>query len=180
MTAPPPPYADDFLPRFDLETRHTTEIEAPAERVYEVTRSLDLSSSWIVRTLFRLRGLPTRSLTLDGLARNRFLPLLDDPPHGFVLGLIGQFWRLSGRLKEFDPDTFVGLDTPDDAKAIWTFDLEATTPTTTRLRTVTRVLCPDAASRRRFRAYWSVVGPFSGLVRRELLRVVKKQSEAAA
>jgi hypothetical protein len=44
------------------------------------------------------------------------------------------------------------------------------------LSTETRVLCTDAASRRRFRAYWLVVRSFSGLTRREWLRAIARRA----
>jgi hypothetical protein len=36
----------------------------------------------------------------------------------------------------------------------------------------TRVALTDAASLRRFRRYWMVIGPFSGLLRRVALRLL--------
>jgi hypothetical protein len=41
-----------------------------------------------------------------------------------------------------------------------------------RLSTETRVLPLDGMSRRLFRAYWLVVGPFSALIRRRWLRAI--------
>jgi hypothetical protein len=48
-----------------------------------------------------------------------------------------------------------------------------------RLTTETRVWLTDARARRRFRAYWLVVRPLSGLVRRSWLRAAKKLAERA-
>ena len=48
-----------------------------------------------------------------------------------------------------------------------------------RLTTETRVLLTDARARRRFRLYWLVVRPMSGLVRRSWLRAAKRRAEAA-
>jgi hypothetical protein len=48
---------------------------------------------------------------------------------------------------------------------------------TTRLATETRVLCLDDESRRRFRLYWLFIGPFSGLIRRKILRSIKHEAE---
>jgi hypothetical protein len=39
------------------------------------------------------------------------------------------------------------------------------------------VLALGNSARRKFRAYWLVVGPFSGLIRKEMLREVKRQAE---
>ena len=63
-------------------------------------------------------------------------------------------------------------------KAVWNFSLsDGTVSGATLLKTETRVLCLDEASRRRFRLYWSVVGFFSGIIRREILRVIKNSAE---
>ena len=180
------PFVDDFLPEFDVESQHTVPVDAPSRLVYEEARRLDLSGSWIVRSLFRLRGLPSSALTADGLARLRFKPLVERPQHGFVLGIIGQFWSPSGRLLDFDPEGFADLEAPGYAKAIWSFDLstpdaaETGLRAETRLRTVTRVACPDRASRRRFLFYWKLIAPFSGLIRKEALMGVKRAAEARA
>ena len=42
------------------------------------------------------------------------------------------------------------------------------------------MVCLDPASRRAFGIYWLFVRPFSGLVRREVLRVVKRAAEESA
>jgi hypothetical protein len=43
--------------------------------------------------------------------------------------------------------------------------------------TETRVLCTDDEARRRFSLYWRLVGPFSALIRRVLLRRIKREAE---
>jgi hypothetical protein len=45
------------------------------------------------------------------------------------------------------------------------------------LATETRVLCLDDSSRRKFKLYWTLIAPFSGLIRNEALRVVKRAAE---
>lgn len=46
------------------------------------------------------------------------------------------------------------------------------------LNTETRVFCADAMSRARFRLYWFFIGAFSGLIRREILCVIKQTAES--
>lgn len=171
------PFVDDFLPNYDVASQHRIDIRAPASVVYQAMRGVDLSRSWIVRSLFRLRGLPTTDITLDGLGKIRFKLLLERPPHGLVIGIVGRFWSPTGHLVDFDPEKFVTSTVPGYAKAIWTFDVTPLSDSRSRLRTVTRVVCPDTNSRRLFRAYWMLVGPFSGLVRGELLRMVRDTCE---
>jgi hypothetical protein len=46
-----------------------------------------------------------------------------------------------------------------------------------RLSTETRIAYFDSAARRKFRLYWTLVGPFSGLLRRVLLTGVQRRAE---
>ena len=142
-------------------------------------RALDLRRSRIVRLLFRLRGMPERALRLDGMQHAGFRILADEPGRELVLGLIGRFWRPTGRLCRFEADDFAGFDEPGWAKAVWGFRITPLDATTTLLRTETRVHCTDPASRRRFRAYWTLIRPFSGLVRRIALAGIRRDAEAA-
>jgi hypothetical protein len=171
------PFVDELLPDFDMESCHQIHVAAPAETVYATARRLDMSSSWIIRFLFRLRGMSRSALNAEGLSRIRFKPLLEDPPRGFVLGLVGQFWTASGQLLDFEPSEFRELNRPGFAKAIWSFDVTSESPAATNLRTVTRVLCADPTSRQSFRRYWRVIGPFSSVIRARMLRIVKKSAE---
>jgi hypothetical protein len=49
-----------------------------------------------------------------------------------------------------------------------------------RLETETRIFLTDAGSRRRFAAYWLVIRPFSGLIRRFWLRAAQRRAEQPA
>jgi hypothetical protein len=171
---------DGFLPHWDVVSAHEIEIHASADEVYRQVRALDFGQSWGVRQLFRLRGLPREALTLDGLRGIRFALLSDDPPHELVLGLVGKFWTLQGALRRTNAAEFPLFQEPGYAKAVWNFSIEERpSKSTVRLRTETRVLCLDPASRRRFRRYWTVIGPFSTWIRTEALRLVREAAERA-
>ncbi len=171
---------EGVLPRFDVETRKAIHIAAPAKVVYEVARELDMSSSGLIRALFRLRGLPSYALNAEGLARMRFKVVREEPPKGFVLGIIGRFWTISGHLVEFDPHLFSEIQAPGRAKAIWAFNVTPDPAGGSVLSTVTRVLAMDEHARRRFRLYWALVGPFSTVVRSRVLDSIKRSSERLA
>jgi hypothetical protein len=177
MLLPTAAMLDQYLPDYDVRARHSIKIAAPIEQVYPVARSLDLSDSLLIRALFAVRSLG-RHTSLRDLEAIGFLPLVEDPMRGFVLGLIGQFWKPSGRLVPADSAEFLTFDQHGFAKAAWSFELTANDRGTT-LVTETRVLCLDEASRRSFRRYWRVIGPFSGLVRKEALRIIKRRAEDA-
>jgi|SRR5688572_25465727 len=171
-------FIDRLLPRYDVESSHSIRIAAPRAIVYQAASNLDMSHSLLIRLLFRLRGLPASALRRDGLVQLCFKPLQEEPDVGFALGVIGQFWTPHGRLVDFDPQRFSEFADPGYAKAVWCFSVEASSTETSVLTTLTRVQCLDRSSRRKFRLYWRLVGPFSGLIRSEWLRVVRKDSEA--
>ena len=117
--------------------------------------------------------------TFEGIERRAFTVLVEQPPTALVLGIVGRFWTPRGDLQRVAPEDWVPFDEPGFAKAAWGFSLEALPEGGCRLATETRVWCTDPASRRRFLRYWRIVGPFSGWIRREILRLVRRQSEAA-
>ncbi|EGH05146.1 hypothetical protein PSYAE_24927, partial [Pseudomonas amygdali pv. aesculi str. 0893_23] len=45
----------------------------------------------------------------------------------------------------------------------------------TRLVTETRVQCLDAVALRQFRPYWYLIRPFSGLIRRRVLKAIQRK-----
>lgn len=179
---------DAFLLTYDATERHHLDIHAPIEKVYAAVRELDVSHSRLIRALFMLRGLPAfmfsprrtqqpLGLNLTALLKSGFVFLGETLPQEIVLGLIGKFWTASGCIQKLDAAGFQNFATAGFAKAVWNFSLTPQTNGTTRLATETRVLCLDAASRRRFRLYWLFVRPFSGLIRMEALRAIKRKTE---
>jgi hypothetical protein len=94
-----------------------------------------------------------------------------------VLGTLGRFWRAGGETHPIDRERFREPAPPGTAKAAWNFAAERR-PGGTELRTETRVMCADVATRRRFRAYWLLIRPFSGLIRREMLAAVRSVAES--
>ena len=179
---------DRYLPTYDVVERHATVVRAPADRVYAAIERADMGASPVARGLMALRALAagpraggggrTTRGTLGELLRRNFLPLADDPPRELVLGLVGKFWQPSGGVERIPPADFIAFARPGYAKAAWNFAV-APLPDGrgVRLTTETRVHCTDAASRRRFRAYWLLIRPFSGLIRREMLRVIRREAE---
>ncbi|MEM8488055.1 MAG: hypothetical protein AAF564_21070 [Bacteroidota bacterium] len=169
---------DKYLPAYDVQSAHQITIDAPASAVYKHICHLDMGASPIIRLLFRLRGMPADALSLEALEQLRFAKLEEIENQDLLLGIIGRFWSLDGDLQQTDPTHFLQFNTPGYARAAWRFSLNESEPGRTLLSTETRVQCTDLNSARRFKLYWRVVGPFSGLIRREMLRIIKKNAEA--
>src|SRR5262245_22217531 len=185
-TVAPPALIDELMPRFDEVERHERLVRAAPDAVWAALWRVDLLSSPLVRWLLMLRGAPSALLHPHRPARRRTVTLRQVLEHGFVLlgerperevalGLVGRFWTLRGERLTVDAPGFVAFDRPGYAKAVWDFRL---TPEgdATRLSTETRILGLDADSRRRFRRYWRVIQPFSGLTRRAFLRAVDREA----
>lgn len=70
---------------------------------------------------------------------------------------------------------FAALEAPGAAKGAWNFRFEPLAGGRTRVTTVTRVAAGDAAARRSFGRYWRLIRPFSGLIRIEMLRALRRK-----
>jgi hypothetical protein len=57
----------------------------------------------------------------------------------------------------------------------WNFSFQEISPGQTRVGTETRIYCPTKKAKRKFSVYWFFVKPFSGLIRKELLRMIDKK-----
>lgn len=169
---------DNFLPQYQFSERHHTMVQAPLNRVYTSLTTCDMGRSKAIRTLFRLRGLPGAELTIEGLKYTGFQILGSVPNREVVIGLIGRFWKRSGDMVTIPPEDFSDFNTPGYAKAALNFTIEPLSGNRVRLVTETRIFCNTKASRNLFRAYWTVIRPFSGWIRMEMLRLLKLDSES--
>jgi len=176
---------EKFAPVFDVSEYHETVVHAPIQAAYDALRTTDFGSSLVIRALLRLRQLPAvlrkprhrMILNLDAILKSGFVLLGENAPHEIALGVIGQFWKVSGGRFCEDAAEFDAFDKPGYARAVWNFSLVDLGANVTRLATETRVVCSDRSSKIRFRFYWTLIGPFSGLIRREVLRAIKRKAE---
>jgi hypothetical protein len=168
---------DAILPEYLKREYHDIQIFGNRSQVYQALRTLDFSKSIIIRTLFRLRGLPATSTNLDGLLQVGFLLVDEVPDVEFVLGLVGKFWTWRAQILKLDASQYAEFNQLGYAKLAWNFAIQESTPGIVRLSTETRIACTDDHSKLRFRLYWFFIGRFSGLTRREMLRGVKRMVE---
>lgn len=167
---------DEFLPKYDFVETHSIAIDASAEQVYAVANEVDFSESFIVRWLLRLRGLQGESVSLRNLSYSKFKILGTVPNKELLIGLAGKFWTPWGDMQTVDASNFREFETPGYAKAVWNFSLNGTSEKTD-LTTETRIHCLDDGSRRSFGFYWTFIQPFSGLIRMEMLKTIKRKAE---
>jgi hypothetical protein len=178
---------DSFAPNPDAVETHSLAIDASREAVYRALWTADLGSP-VIKLLLGLRSLPgfvargfrsfprSQKITLQTLLDSGFGVLAEEPGKEIVLGVTGRFWRPVGNLSPFNRADFDRPVPIGFARALWNFRVTDDAGRTILL-TETRVACGDEASRRKFRAYWLFVRPFSGLIRLLMLRAVKRDCE---
>lgn len=174
---------DQWLPKFDVSEYHERAVPASAARTYAAIWDADLAASSLVKGLFALRSIPAflstpaarrpgARVTLREVLRHGFCLLGEEPGREVVLGVTGRFWKLTGNVMPSDASEFRAPLPPGLARAAWNFVVAERSDGTSLLTTETRVVCADAAALRSFRRYWLVVGPFSALIRRHMLRAI--------
>ncbi|MBI3800131.1 MAG: hypothetical protein HY268_24540 [Deltaproteobacteria bacterium] len=180
---------ESFVPNPDAVETHKIEITASRAVVYQTLWTADLGGSLVIKGLMTLRSLPQlvlhrgrrqhpqQKVTLHTLIEAGFGRLAEEPGREIVLGVAGRFWRLTGNILPFSQENFHGPVPPGLARAVWNFTVEEGSAGRTLLSTETRVVCRDTASRVKFRAYWLIVRPFSGLIRLSTLRAVRRACE---
>jgi hypothetical protein len=158
--------------------------------VYDALFTTDFATSRSMLVLLWLRAIPSllrRSgravrparVTLDEFLRAGFGIVDERPGREVVLGLGGKFWQPAPRVHPLTNAAELATPAPGEVNAAWSFAVHPGDDGTTLLRTETRILAADAPSRRRFRAYWLVVRPFSGWIRRVMLRAIRREAERA-
>lgn len=171
---------EKYLPQYHFSEKHQIVIRASPEKIFPFVENLDISGSWIIRSLFLLRGMPARMMQMRELNRSRFIQLDHQENKEIVIGLIGQFWKLNGNLQEFEAHQFIAFNDTRFAKAVWNFELKLYSSIETVLATETRIYCPDETAKKRFTRYWFAIRPFSSLIRKEILKSIKAKAEGAS
>jgi hypothetical protein len=178
---------DQLMPVYDISATYSMRVAAPPSRVWQEVTNADFSQMPLARRLMALRtlgrkrpapGEPHTLATMCSRGGGGFLEIACVPEQEIVLGIIGKFWRPDAPvLRDWKPEAFPKLFPQGYAKAAWNFHL---TPDgdQTIVSTETRVLCYGRTERILFRCYWTLIGFFSGLIRKEMLQMIKRNSES--
>jgi molybdenum cofactor cytidylyltransferase len=171
---------DRVMPLYHEKASYWSVVQAPTDVVYRAVLGTDLARSLLARGLMALRSLGTQRMAAFRFGalpvRGTFFKLSEEPGREIVAGVLGSFWRLRGNISDGDAESFRAPLAPGTAKAAWSFRVEASRDDS-KLTTETRVLCGDEESRRQFHRYWTLIGPFSGLIRLEALRLIRHHAQ---
>jgi uncharacterized protein YndB with AHSA1/START domain len=175
---------DRYLPEFDVRERHSRLLHADVGSVQAAIGQTDLTGIPVVRALLVLRAFPGRvrarlggratpvppPFTLADMPRAGWTPLAEGPEE-VAFGTLTHPWRIGDEAPlVVDRESFAAFSTPGYAKIAFSIRADPDGPHRTRVSTETRVATTDPRSRRRFAAYWVIVGPVSALIRRLILR----------
>lgn len=182
---------EQFLPTYDVGVVHAHVFRAAPAQCYLVASELDLFRTPTIRTLIGFRGLPQRAAkalpgrmtttTREASPRTfRFKDMVDlgwitlgeTPGVELVLGQVSRPWKgvaVSAPVPT-TPEQFTRFDEPGFAKIAAGLRVDPYGSDSSILTMETRVAITDDTSRRRFRRYWLLIGPFSSLIRRMALR----------
>lgn len=174
---------DEWMPAYDAVERHRLRVRAPAARVWPLVQALEMRRSPVIAALVALRSLPARlaghapprpgATSRESLLRAGFVVLAEAEGSEIVLGLTGRFWRPSGDILTIPAEDFRAFGRPGYAQAAWSFTVTEDGDAQL-VATETRIRCTDDVSRRAFLRYWRLVRPFSGLIRMEMLRSIRR------
>lgn len=181
----------DYMPVFESDERHKITINATPEKIFEAIHSFDMGNSPIVKFFLFLRGAlsilfqnkpdsrKTPKFTLEEITANGGMILLEEVENQeVVLGMSGKFWKPKAEVLQFESvDDFINFNQTGFVKVAWNFYIEKNGDGTTTLSTETRNLCYGEKAKSRFRIYWWVIRPYSGWIRIEILKMIKKQAE---
>jgi hypothetical protein len=182
---------DQFLPTYDVGVVHADVYRAAPARCYFVASQLDLFQTPLIRTLIGIRRLPERvAITVKGRGTTtvleasrrtfRFRDMVDvgwillgeTPGVELVLGQVSRPWKGAAVSTHVPttPQQFRSFGEPGFAKIATSLRVDPYGNDSSILTMETRVAVTDETSRRRFRRYWVIIGPFSSLIRRMALR----------
>ena len=175
---------DQYLPAFDVRERHSRLLNADVDAVRAAIGQLDLTTIPVIRALLDLRALPGRlrarfamgatpvppPFTLADMPRAGWTALTDGPEE-IAFGTLTKPWRIGNESPVVvDRESFAAYSTPGYAKIAFSIRADPDGAHRTQVTTETRVATTDPRSARRFHAYWMIIGPVSGLIRRVILR----------
>jgi hypothetical protein len=149
---------------------------------------VDLLRHPAIRVLLGLRALPQRAASrlrggdgepapatfrVEDMISYGWM-LLGENPSEIILGQISQPWKAAGTATcpPVAAPAFAAFHQPGYAKIAFSLRADPRGSTSSVLTMETRVALTDAGSRRRFRRYWMIISPFSGLIRRMALRLL--------
>jgi hypothetical protein len=169
-------HLDEFAPVFQFSELHKAVISAPKDRVYAAIHAVTPEEIRFFRMLMWIRSLsapPEHQPILHSFTSGWFLPLTDD-------GREIVFGRAARQGKALPPEQFNAPQHAPFLKIVMSFRVSDLDDTHCLVTTETRVYAAGTHMLRGFAAYWRMIRPGSGLIRRMWLRAIKLRAETGS
>lgn len=166
---------DKYLSAYDFNEFHSIKVTARATGIYDKMLSCDISRSFLVRFLFRLRGMSKHLYTINHITKMGFVKLDEQPGKEIVYGIITSSPTFDCCQSDVTQASFIRSTDASLIKAAINFQLQDEGNLTYIISTETRVWCGGKAIRSKFALYWFFVKPFSQLIRKSMLKEMKYQ-----
>lgn len=180
MTTSDSSLLNEVLPHYDVSAKYKIQIRATPQKIYSVLQG-GFPIGTLTKMLMALRRIPGYFQSeRDRVSGERpFYKLKQVENREIVIGIVGQFWKPASRAIMIQSlEEFLTFQQEGFCKAAMNLLIEEKGPGQCEVTTETRVLGYGSA-KKPFREYWRVIGPFSGLIRREILRKIKHKAEKA-
>jgi len=183
---------DEALPTYDVTQRRHAVVDATPDAAYDALLKLDLTrlGFWprllgdvrmVPETLASsLRGeapqaSPSTMTFADVRAQPGWMVLGERPGDEYVIGAVGRFWRAEIEWLDVAPEAFADFDRPGYAKLAIGLSVRPYGSDRSLVTYEARTATTDAASRRRFEWYWTLIGPFAGYLMGRVLATLQRQ-----
>ena len=179
---------DRLVPNPRLLEIDRVDLAVPASTVWDLVRHGALAQSRVIRALFALRTLASRSTADNGACptiriddlrsspeRPGFQILVDNPPHEVAVAAIGKVWHLDIPFVHVrTADEYAAYAEPDFIKVAWAIRVSPRGEHQSHVELELRVQATDDGAWRRFQRYFRLIGPFSRGIRRSLLKALAR------
>ena len=184
-----PAKLDDWMPRWQVEERHTLEVAAAPDKVFSAIRAVRADEILLFRTLIAIRrcgqsggpenilNAPEEKPLLDVATQTTFVLLEEEAPRELVVGTVIAAPRDARAARQLTPDLFRQTLPPGFVLATMNFVVQPNEHGGSTVSTETRIHANSAPALRQFSVYWRLIHPGSDIIRRMWLRAIKQRAE---
>jgi hypothetical protein len=122
-----------------------------------------------------MRGMPKELYTIEHLKNLGFVKLAEIPGEEIIYGIITNSATFNGCQSGYSDLEFISKAGTEIIKGVINFRVENKGNSCQLISTETRVWCGGTKIKKRFGIYWFMVKPFSGLIRKMMLKQIKNQ-----
>ncbi len=166
---------DEYLKEFDFKEYDELKVKGTPREIYALMLQTDISKSFVIKVLFRFRGMPAISGLLKDMDKLGFIKLDEIIDEELLFGRVTTSSTFSDCNPDISPRQFKLDSSAGIIKAAINFRTVQLEENETLVSTETRVLCSDKKTRNRFSIYWFFISPFSRLIRHFMLRQIREQ-----